>query len=294
VIPALLLTIASATLNASWNVLLKTAADPLRVATQAVTLTTLVGTPFVAVAWVIAGYPMPSAWTVGIAALSALVELAYFICLSAAYRRGEISQVYPLARGSAPLLAVLAGILVLHERLRGAMSLGILLLLAGIWMARRPMARSTAVLPALLTGACIATYSALDSVGTGAIAPWTYGWLLWAFTTVWLLAWALVRRVARGRSIPDAGSLDAGSAPDPVEAPALARSLIMGLLMTASYWLVLLAFRLAPLAVVAPLRESSVVLVTCWGIWQLDERHGRGLRLAGAVAILCGVALLAL
>ena len=69
-------------------------------------------------------------------------------------------------------------------------------------------------------------------------------------------------------------------------------SLMVGVLMTAAYFMILFALSVAPLAVVAPLRESAIVLVTAWGIWRLRERRGARLRLAGAVAIVVGITLL--
>ena len=73
-----------------------------------------------------------------------------------------------------------------------------------------------------------------------------------------------------------------------------ARAASVGLLITLAYLLVLLAYRLAPLSIVAPLRESAVVLVAGWGVFRLRERQGARLKLAGAAAILAGVALIAL
>ncbi|TMG15337.1 MAG: hypothetical protein E6I01_07835 [Chloroflexi bacterium] len=69
-------------------------------------------------------------------------------------------------------------------------------------------------------------------------------------------------------------------------------SLLVGVLMSAAYFMILFALRVAPLAVVAPLRESAIVLVTAWGIWRLRERRGAWIRMAGAVAIVGGIALL--
>ena len=69
-------------------------------------------------------------------------------------------------------------------------------------------------------------------------------------------------------------------------------SLIVGVLMTAAYFMILFALSVAPLAIIAPLRESAIVLVTAWGIWRLGERRGAWLRLAGALAIVAGIALL--
>jgi len=71
-------------------------------------------------------------------------------------------------------------------------------------------------------------------------------------------------------------------------------SLIVGVLMTAAYFMILFALSVAPLAIIAPLRESAIVLVTAWGIWRLRERRGAWLRLGGALAIVAGIALLTL
>ena len=107
--------------------------------------------------------------------------------LSAAYRRGDLSVVYPIARGTAPLLAVAIGVGLLGERLGLAGSLGVAALLAGFLLLQRPWrvlaaaraapagqrrgAIDTAILFALATGVTIATYSAIDRVGTRLIDP---------------------------------------------------------------------------------------------------------------------------
>jgi drug/metabolite transporter (DMT)-like permease len=69
---------------------------------------------------------------------------------------------------------------------------------------------------------------------------------------------------------------------------------VVGILITTTYYMILYALSVAPLAIVAPLRESAIVLVTAWGIWRLRERQGAWLRLAGAFAILGAIGLLTL
>ena len=69
---------------------------------------------------------------------------------------------------------------------------------------------------------------------------------------------------------------------------------LIGILMGSAYGLMLIALTLAPVALVAPLRESAIVLVTAWGIWRLKEREGAVLRIAGAVAIVVGIVLIAI
>ena len=121
----------AAVLHVAWNVLLKTAGDPLRTATIGVAAASLGLVPLTAIAWALLGQPAipAAAWAIGIA--SGGVEVLYFVFLAAAYRRGDLSIVYPLARGSAPLLAVAIGVLVLGERLPGPAAAGVALLIAG-------------------------------------------------------------------------------------------------------------------------------------------------------------------
>jgi drug/metabolite transporter (DMT)-like permease len=274
VLPLVLL---AAAFHAAWNALLKVSENPLALATRAVSWGTLVSLPPVAIAWVVTGRPgLPLAgWL--LALLSAVLELLYFITLSIAYRRGELSVVYPIARGTAPLLAVLVGLLLLGEHLHATAALGVIALLAGVWAVRRPAAAGSALWPALLTGVLIAAYTSLDRIGVRLGPPWVYGWLLWFFGAIFLIAYTTVRHVPGSRLTNE---------------PKL--SLTVGVLMTAAYFMILFALSVAPVAIIAPLRESAIVLVTAWGIWRLGERHGTWLRLGGAAAIVIGIALVAL
>ena len=191
---------------------------------------------------------------------SGVVEAAYFILLSAAYRRGDLSVVYPVARGTAPLLAVLIGVVVLGERLGVAGSIGVVVLLAGFLVLQRPwraiaLARSgggaaggaapggrgrrakaaadSAILFALATGVMIATYTAIDRVGTRQIDPVPYAAILWATCSVVLVAW--VAFVAGGdllRYGPEAAR----------------RAAVGGWLTLVAYLCILVALSVAPLS----------------------------------------------
>jgi drug/metabolite transporter (DMT)-like permease len=272
VLPLVLL---AAVFHAAWNALLKAAENPLALATRAVTWGTIISLPPVAVAWVVTGQPgLPLAgWLLALG--SALLELVYFIALSTAYQRGELSVVYPIARGTAPLLAVLVGLLLLGEHLHATAGLGVMALVVGIWAVRRPAPAGSALWPALLTGVVIAAYTSLDRIGVRLGPPWEYGWLLWLFGSIFLIVYTSARRVPGSRLTDE---------------PRL--SLTVGVLMTAAYFMILFALSVAPLAIIAPLRESAIVLVTAWGIWRLGERRGAWLRVAGASAIVAGIALL--
>lgn len=269
------LVVLAAVCHATWNALLKASENPLALAARALTLGTLASLPPVATLWLVQGRPgLPLAgWLLALA--SAGLELLYFIALSTAYQRGELSVVYPIARGTAPLLAVVVGVVILGERLHQVALAGVVLLLGGIWAVRRPAKAGSALGPALLTGVLIAAYSSVDRIGVRLGPPWLYGWLLWFFGAILLLAFTRIRGVAESRLTDELGV-----------------SLAVGVLMTAAYFMILFALSIAPLAIVAPLRESAIVLVTAWGIWRLGERRGAWIRMAGAFAIVGGIALL--
>src|SRR5919199_1027278 len=166
---AALLALSAAFFHAAWNVRLKGADDPLPVTARAVPL-----------AWLAAGRPgLPwQGWLLVLA--SCALELAYLHLLSSAYRRGEISSVYPVARGTAPLVSVVIGLAVLRERLSPAQLAGVVVLLAGIWLVRPPRGRRASLAPALLTGLAIAAYTAVDRVGVRLGPFWLYSWLVFA------------------------------------------------------------------------------------------------------------------
>jgi drug/metabolite transporter (DMT)-like permease len=236
----------------------------------------LLVTPLVGVVWLLAGRPglPPAGW--GLAVVSGLFELAYFIFLSEGYRRGDLSVVYPIARGTAPVLAVLAGLFLLREYVTIPQLLGVFCLLAGIWAVRRPRSAGPATSWALLTAVCIATYTTVDRLGVRLGPPWLYGWAVFFTTCVFLLTWLTVK--TRRFELPTDWPSTLG----------------VGLLMTTTYVLILYALSIAPLAVIAPLRESSIVLVALWGVFRMGERDGWPLKLAGALATLAGAALVTL
>ena len=109
-IAAIALVLVSSIFHVAWNSLVKTSGDPLATSTRAVGLGVLAVTPFAVLAWLATGRPTltPEGWVIAVA--SGIVSAAYFVPLSAAYRRGALSSVYPVARGSGALLGVVAGV----------------------------------------------------------------------------------------------------------------------------------------------------------------------------------------
>jgi drug/metabolite transporter (DMT)-like permease len=283
------LALAAAALHATWNVLVKVGGDPMATFRRATILVAVASAPVVLAAWFAAGRPGLAPAAAGLAGVSAVIEVAYLWLLSAAYRRGELSAVYPIARGSAPLLAVVAGIGVLGERLDPAQLAGVVLLLLGILAVTLSQVSGRATVPALLTGVSIAAYTAVDRVGVRLSTPWLYGWLLVALLAVGVtISMWVASKVSPQRSpSPAPPDLDAGRG-------TWRHAGLIGVFMWGGYLLVLAALSIAPLSVVAPVRETSVVVVAVWGVWRLRERKGLRLKLLGAGATLLGVALLAL
>ena len=302
---AIVLVIVAAVLHAGWNVLLKTSGDTLWTAVRLQAIGTAILLPIAIVAWLANGRPAVPATAIWLAIGSGVIEAIYFVCLSAAYSRGALSLVYPLARGSAPLLAVLVGILLLGERLAPVALAGVASLLVGIllvarpWTALRAAGRGQrgAIGFALATGASIAAYSAVDRLGVRETEPWLYGAILAVAATVFLGVTVVVGR-RMGVLAPAPVSLPAGpDAPSPnVVGPRFARDALAGVLALSAYLLVLVAYSFAPLATVAPLRESGIVLAAAWGTIRLGEAAGRresATRVGAAGLVVLGAVLLA-
>jgi drug/metabolite transporter (DMT)-like permease len=274
------LALAAAALHGTWNVLVKVGGDPIAMFRRATFIAAAVATIALIPELLILGRPWLSASAIGLCLVSSILETAYLLLLSLAYRRGELSAVYPIARGTAPLIAVAVGLVLLGERLSAAQFVGVGLLLAGILAVSLSQAGGRGTVPALLTGVCIAAYTSVDRVGVRLAAPWFYAWLLFTLMAIELpIALWMVSRFR-----------DASTA---LASPGWGKSVLIGAFMWAGYFLVLLALSLAPLAVVAPVRETAIVAVAVWGVWRMRERRGAAMKLSGAAAALAGVVLLA-
>jgi drug/metabolite transporter (DMT)-like permease len=282
---ALGLVVVAAFSHATWNLLTKQSRHPLAF----LWWTGLVGAVlyFPAALWSGPGGPWPMA-TWAAVGTAAVVRAAYFVALSSAYTRGDLSQVYPLARGLAPVLVPPAAVLLLGERPAGIGILGILTVGLGVYVLHLPhFARTAWLAPlhalggvsarwAMLTGGLTTVYSILDAwnVRQG-VPPLFYAWATIPLAALLLTPWVWRTRGARAAERRAAGA----------RIPAVA------LLMTGGYVLILLAVRIAPVSYVAPARELSIVFGTLLGVAVLRERHPAP-RLAGATLILAGVVLL--
>jgi drug/metabolite transporter (DMT)-like permease len=290
---ALALVVAAALIHALWNFAAKQAQGNHHFACMTALGVSLLWLPAV---FVVGLDELPSwgwqAWTA--TAASAVVHLAYFNALLAGYRAADMTVVYPVARGSGPLLSSLVAVLLLGEHLGlgGALGLagvvgGILLMAAGpAFFAKdaasadpeRQRRRKLGIAWGALTGATIAAYSVIDgyAVKVLALSP-----ILYDYFCNLLRVPVSLPAVLRAR----AGFL-----------PALRRqwkhALVVAIGSPAAYILVLYAMKLAPLSRVAPARELSMLFAALIGGQLLGEGE-RGWRIAGAAFIALGVAALA-
>lgn len=219
-----------------------------------------------------------------LAAVGGALQIAYFYLLQHAYRRGDVSVVYPLARGTGPLLSVVFAVLLLNERPGAVALLGAAVVIAGVVVIglaggrRHANVNRPGVLWGLAVGVVIAVYTLWDSnaVINGGMPPLGYYWAL--VCGALLLTPAVVRQ--RTTLLPT------------IRRHWLV-ALIVGVLSPAAYVLILFAVQLAPVSIVAPAREVSVVLVGLAG-WLLFREPHPVQRLIGAAIVLLGVGLLAL
>jgi drug/metabolite transporter (DMT)-like permease len=277
-LPVALAVLGAALLHALWNALLKAGGDKqldavgLAAGSGAVALCAI---PFLAA-------PAAASWP-WIAA-SATVHIAYFWLLAEAYRWGDLSFSYPIMRGGGPLIVTGAGAFAFGEVLAGAQLLGVLLISGGILAfathsARDPAAQRKSLVFALANAVVIAAYTLIDAKGARLSgAPVAYA--MWFF-------------VANGVVITAMGALRRGRELPRHLAKTWRRTLGGGALATGAYGIALWAMTLAPVALVAVLRETSVVFVAALGALFLREPFTA--RRAGAtLAVLSGLAALRL
>lgn len=218
------------------------------------------------------------------AAVSAALHIVYSLTLQAGYDRAELGVVYPVARGTGPLLTILFAMLFMGERLTPVAMLGACLVVAGIFVVTgHPATHGRAPFKGMLwgvaTGAATAGYTLWDgySVTTLHLAPVSY------YASTLLLQTLIMTPsvLRRGHRIRAAIRVDAV----PI--------LIVAVFSPLAYVLVLTAMLSAPLALVAPLRESSIIIGSLLAYWLFREDH-LARRIAGAVVVLAGIAAISL
>jgi drug/metabolite transporter (DMT)-like permease len=267
---ALALALAAAVLHAGWNVLLRGSEDVEARFAVVLGLSILIFAPVAAATW-------SASWAVvPYLAASAAFELAYFTLLVAAYRRRELSVVYPVSRGSAPVLVLLGTVVVLGRHVSAGAAAGVCLVAVGVVLVRGIRRGAEGVLVALAIGCAIAGYTLVDKEGLQHAGSLPYLELV-------LLPVALV-------AVPVVAARRGTQA---LRSQLTVSTVVTAIAAFGAYALVLAALRLAPAPQVAAVRETSVVLAALLAGTFLRERVGPE-RLAGAAAVAGGVALIAL
>ncbi len=265
------LAIAAAFVHATWNMLVARADDPQAATALGGVIGALLLAPVAVATWRVEPAALP------FAAASAAIHVAYFAFLARGYALGELSTVYPLARGTAPVLVLIGAALVLGETPSAVQAAGVVAVAAGVFLVRGFVAgrdrRGEAL--GLIVGVTIAAYTVVDKRGVGHAAALPY--LLLLEGPAALVYLAMVART-RGRAIT---------------AELRPLTVVTGLGMVGAYGLVLAALQLGPAAGVAATRETSILIATAFGALVLREGVTRT-RAVGAAAIVAGVAAVAL
>ena len=282
---ALALLLAAAVAHATWNYLSKGARNDIGFLFAfnlcAVAFWLPIG--IVAYAWLQPDLGWDAAlWIV----VSGLLNLLYFVLLTQGYRFGDLSLVYPLARGTGPALSVVGAILILGESPSWLALVGAAMVVAGILIMSFSTGRGAnsemgrAISFALSTGAVIATYTLWDNQGVTFIPPIIYSAGL-DVVRVLILAPLALTAASRRQQVMTAFRDQRTAA------------IGVGILSPAAYLLVLVALTIAPVAYVAPAREISIVFGALLG-WRLLREPDHVRRLIGATIIVIGIFALAL
>lgn len=253
------LVLLAAALHAGWNTLIKISGD--RVAVMAfVTLSgSLISFPFL----FFVDSPAPASWP--LLALTICLHTAYHFFLPIAYDHGDLGQVYPIARGSAPLLVSVGAVMFAGEYIPPIAMIGVCCLAIGVMTLVLEKSSGIsisqkAVLYALATGVCIASYTVVDGLGARqsqsilGFAVWlTIGDGLLTFTLASLWKRRLIWQVARNN---------------------LATGFLGGGMQVGAYWIIVWSLALAPMGLVSALRETSVLFAALASTFVLKEGFG--------------------
>lgn len=219
-----------------------------------------------------------------------LLHFLYFWFMGGAYERGDLSLVYPLARGSGPLFVPFFAVVLIHEQLSIPGVLGIALVVFGIYVIHLPSfsgqsflepflaVRGGGSLWALCTGGTIAAYSLVDKVGVGLVHPPVYIYLMFVITWLLLSPYVLAKKRMwlKKEWLINRYTI-----------------VMVGFLVLGTYLMVLFAMQMTKVSYVVAVREVSIVFSALYGIICLKEKHGRQ-KLIGACLITVGVVFIGL
>ena len=285
---SVLLVLLSAVAHSSWNLLLKRASDPEVFAWCLLIVASVLLAPVgLALLW----YN-----SVGLSGLwfllaTIVLHVLYFNLLARGYSQGDLSLVYPVARGIGPMLVPVLAVIFLDETIEPLAIAGISAIIVGIYtiswwgyfhqVLRSPLLffRSAGMRYAVLTGLTIAAYSIVDKEGVSHVQPLLYMYFLGTGTAVMLAPYILAQKgVAAVKAEWRANAL-------PIT--------VAGLLTFAAYGLALTAFSLSRVSYVSPAREVGIVIGVMMGVFLLKEPFGGG-RMLGSSFVVGGVVMIAL
>ena len=265
----------AALLHASWNALVKSAPDKLLITilvTSCAAAISLASLPFL-------NQPERASWPYAIG--SAALQTAYFMLIARTYHVADLSQTYPIMRGAAPLLVAAFTAVSASEFLSATAWIGVVTICIGIFTMAlgNPVRDAKGVYLALVNSVVIAGYTLIDGWGVRRSgAPAAYTLYVFLITGLPLVTWAVVKRraafvdyVSRHWQMGIAGAIG----------------------MTASYGLALWAMTLAPVAVIAALRETAILFATLIA-WLILKEHISRRRVFAVCIIAAGAAVLRL
>jgi len=273
---AFALALGSAFLHALWNLILGRERDPEAATAVALVASVVLFAPVAA--W---GFDADSGvWP--FIAVTSMLQLVYFAALATAYRHADVSVVYPIARGLAPVLVLLVGVVFLGAGASRGQAAGVILVGLGVMLVRgigggHAEGRGVGAAFGVAVASCIAAYTLVDKHGIEHASPVVYLELGMLPATVGYVGFLLLTRNGASR----------------VQAAARPLPALAGVLSFVAYALVLAALSRAPAAAVASVRETSVLIAAFLAAPLAGERVGPG-RLAGAALVVAGVALIAL
>ena len=285
---AVALILLSSVCHAAWNLLLKRSGNQEVFVWVILVVGSVILMPLGVVLFILSPPAWPGYWLV---IASSVTHACYFIFLGRAYSKGDLSLVYPIARGIGPMLIPVLAVLAFGEKVSLSAALGIALIVAGIFLVswsgrfRQILANPSFLLRdggiryAVLTGLTITTYALIDKQGVEHTQPFLYMYLLTLGSSIGIAPYIALKY--RPREIRQEWRNHTWS------------MLGAGLLVFLAYGLVLTAFTLSQVSYAAPAREVGIVVGVLMGVFFLKERFGGG-RLLGSSFIAMGLILIAL
>ncbi|MBW2411924.1 MAG: EamA family transporter [Deltaproteobacteria bacterium] len=279
---ALAIVLIAAFLHACWNFLAKKSHNKLVFIWWFLLIAAIAYLPMILYFWPSVLISMHG-WSCILA--TGVIHALYFWLTAGAYERGDLSLVYPLSRGSGPLLVPILAVILLNEKLSSPGVVGIVLVIFGIYSIHLQSFSMKSVLAplravpqgaslwAFSTGFTIAGYSLVDKIGVQAVFPPVYIYLMFAISLLLLSPVVVIRHAAAIKTEWHANKMSI---------------IINGILVLATYLMILFAFQISKVSYVVAAREVSIVFSAIFGIVALREKNA-GQKIIGSLLITMGV-----